>query len=375
MPFRRSLLRAGALLLVLGLAACFEPPVLETLDLRFLRDGSFVVTSTVEVSDLNQKESPALVRRLARVRQELEEGSDPWGQRFASLDPAAERFAWEKQLGKISRGTRAALATEPAGLRAFFGDTSLDVSYEIRDGIAELAIVPGPAARATRAQRDEVEKTLEAWSGHVSTYLKEAGALWSYLDKRPGRAHACLGTLFEDLLADEVRENLEPLNEDELARIEQLHEAMEQVMAVLLVAEGADHSPDELSHLVYDPFPAHLTVRLPGPRLEEPEGFAVDPDGKMLVAAGPGLWSALRSLEGRWLAPDPVLLYVRRKLRDQKVSLDLDAFIAVPRRAEPAPSADEVRTAIEERLEPTSLYRVTFAVQPDAELTREEIGW
>jgi hypothetical protein len=98
---------ALVLVLCLGLGACFEPPVLETLDLRFLRDGSFVVTSTVEVSD--NSENPLLGRRLARVRQELEEGSDTWGPRFAALEPIAERFAWEKQFGEVHRGTRAAL--------------------------------------------------------------------------------------------------------------------------------------------------------------------------------------------------------------------------------------------------------------------------
>lgn len=368
------------LALALVLAACFEPPVLETLDLRFLRDGSFVVTGTVEVSDEKGEANPALTRRLARVRQELEEGSDAWGRRFAALEPAAERFAWEKQLGAIRRGTRAALSTEPRSLRAFFGDTSLDVSYEIREGIAELAITPGSPARASRSQHQEVERTLEGWSVHLAAYLKETGDLWTYLDERPDRAHPCLGTLFEDLLADEVREKLEPLTDGELERIDRLRQAMEQVMAVLLVPEGADHSPEELSHLVYDPFPARLTIRLPGRPLEAPEGFKVDPDGvdrdgKALVAAGPGLWQALQSLEGQWIAPDPVLLYVQRDGREQKEPLDLDALLASPRQAEPAPSADEVREALEDRLRPVPLYRVTFAVQPDAEPTAEEIGW
>ncbi|HKH50164.1 MAG TPA: hypothetical protein VKM72_36390 [Thermoanaerobaculia bacterium] len=371
----RKLRLLASCALALVLFACFEPPVLETLDLRFLRDGSFVVTSTVEVSDEKGEANPALTRRLAQVRQELEEGTDPWGRRFASLEPVAERFAWEKQLGALRRGTRAAIATEPAGLHAFFGDTSLNVSYEIRDGVAELAIAPGSPARASRSQRDEVERTLDAWSGHVAAYLKEAGDLWTYLDERPDRAHSCLGTLFEDLLADEVREKLEPLTEDELERIDLLRQAMEQVMAVLLVSEGADHSPDELSHLVYDPFPARLTVRLPGRPLEAPEGFAIDPDGKTLVATGPGLWQALQSLEGRWLAPDPALLYVQRDGRDQKEPLDLDTLVALARRSEPAPYADEVREALEDRLHPEPLYRVTFAVQPDAEPTAAEIGW
>ena len=370
----RRLGRVAPLLLCLGLTACFEPPVLETLDLRFLRDGSFIVTSTVELSDGNRESNPALLRRLDRMRQEIEEGSDPWGRRFATLEPAAERFGWEKQLGAIRRGTRSAVAMEPAGLRAFFGDTSLDVSYEIRDGIAELAIVPGVPARATRAQREQVERTLDAWSGHVAAYLKETGDLWAYLDERPDRAHACLGTLFEDLLTDEAKENVEPLTEDELARIQRLHEAMEEVMGILLVPQGEDYSPDELSHLVYDPFPARLTVRLPGRPLEAPEGFAQAADRRTLVASGPGLWTALQSLEGRWLTPDPVLLYAERVGTADQNPLDLEAVAALPRRADPAPSADEVRGAIEERLVPASFYKVTFAIPPDAEPTAKEIG-
>lgn len=69
-----------------------------------------------------------------------------------------------------------------------------------------------------------------------------------------------------------------------------------------------------------------------------------------------------------------MLLYVQRNGREQE-PLDLDALIALPRRAEPAPSTDEVREAIEERLEPAPFYRVTFAVQPDAEPTAEEMDW
>ncbi|HBL30063.1 MAG TPA: hypothetical protein DD490_24770 [Acidobacteria bacterium] len=370
----RPLLMVSLLLLLLGLGACFEPPVLETLDLRFLRDGSFVVTSTVEVADADEK-NQALARRMERVRQELETGSDAWGGRFASLEPVAERFAWEKQLGEIRRGTRSAVADEPRKLGAFFGDTSLAVSYEIRDGVAELSISPGAAGRATRRQRDVVEQTLETWSGDVAAYLREAGALWAYLDEHPDRAHSCLGTLFSDLLTDDVRAGLDPLDEDEQKRVKRLEEAMEKVMAVLLVAPGEDHSPDELSHLVYDPFPARLVVRLPGRPLERPEGFEVAEGGKALVAVGPGLWEALRSLEGRWLAPDPVLLYVRNNLKEPKALIDLDALAATPRRADPVPTADEVWQEIEGRLRPASLYQVAFAVEPDAEVTAEEIGW
>lgn len=368
----RKLCRIAALLLCLALVACFEPPVLETLDLRFLADGSAVVTSAVQISSPQDEGNPALARRLAQVRREIEEGSDAWGQRIAALEPVAERFGWEKSFGEIDRGTRAALVSSSARFGEFFRDTSLSVSYEVREGVAELTIIPGPPARASRQQREQVERILEEWSGQVAVYLQESADLWAYLDDRPDRARACLGALLADLLEDGVRNALPPLSNAERERIEKTQKALEEVLAILAVPPGEEYSTDELSHLVYDPFPARLTVRLPGPPLETPEGFAAADGGRRLTAVGPGLWESLRSLEGRWLSPDPVLLYVKGDTpgqdRGKKETFDLDAFVAQPRRAEPPADADEVRQGLEEGLFPEPLYQVVFAVDPDAEI-------
>jgi len=138
------------------------------------------------------------------------------------------------------------------------------------------------------------------------------------------------------------------------------------VWGILDVPEGEDYTPDELSHLVYDPFPGRLTVRLSGAPAEAPEGFAAGPDGT-LIAAGPGFWEALRSLEGRWLAPDPVLLSIAHQQRSQNEPLDLNSLLKQPRRAEPAPDATEVRLAVEQRLQPAPLYRVAFPVSTKPE--------
>jgi hypothetical protein len=137
---------------------------------------------------------------------------------------------------------------------------------------------------------------------------------------------------------------------------------------VLAVPEGADHSPDEVSHLVYDPFPARLSLKLPAAPLSM-EGLLTAEDGALTVPS-PGLWEALRSLEGRWLAPDPVLFYVESAQREEVGSFDLAAFLAKPRRSAPAhllPSAQEVRTEVVSRLKPAPLYRVAWRVRPDDE--------
>jgi hypothetical protein len=365
--FRRRLL-AVPFVFLLTLTSCFEPPIKEDLLLRFLLNGAVVATSTVEIAADPDAKNPALARRLAERRREILEGSDPWDERFAAARPAAERFGWEKRLGELQTASRSAVITEPEGLAAFFGDTAIGASYTIDAGrgTAELSLYPGPAARATRGQRQEMRKTLAAWSAAIAEYLQAAGDLFSYLERQPDRARTCFGALFSDVMDKQELERLGEPTDEETPILERLNEAMQHVTDVLLVPARAEYSPDEISHLVYDPFPARLTVKLPGPPLEL-EGFQRG-QGEALEVAGLGLWDALRSLEGRWLAPDPALFYVASERRGQDAKIDLDAFASRPRRAAPQlPSADEVRAAIEERLKPAPVYRASWQVQPDDE--------
>ncbi|HEX3528795.1 MAG TPA: hypothetical protein VH988_17175 [Thermoanaerobaculia bacterium] len=355
------------LVLALLLSACFEPPVDETVSLRFLPDGGVVVTTKVELSGGDNTATPALNRRLAEVRQALLEGSDPWSRRFAEIHPPLERSTWEKQLGEIQKQTHSGVLAQPRDLAAFFGDTSLNLSYEIKEGTAELLITPGAPSRATRRQRELTKKTLATWTQALARYFSAGEALYRDLDEHPERAKAVLGALYADLLSDTDKAALPALTKEEKERVEQVQAAMHEVWSVLDVPEGEDHTPDELSHLVYDPFPGRLTVRLPGPPLESPEGFAPAADGT-LTAAGPGLWQALRTLQGRWLAPDPILIYIDHQRRTPNDPLDLAPLLRQTRHAEPAPDATEVRLAIEQRLLPVPVYRVAWRVDPKSEM-------
>ena len=346
--------------------SCFESPVREDLLLRFLSNGAVVATSTVRVAD-PANGNPLLARRLAETRRAILEGSDAWTARFAAADPAAERFSWEKRLGEVRSASRSALIAEATGLEALFRDTSLAVSYTLNaeSGTAELTIVPGPSTRATRRQREDMERTLTEWTEQVAAYLDATSDVYKYLDDHPDRARTCLGALFAERLAKKDQESLGELTADEEKMVNRLNDAMEEVAAVLTVHPGAEYSPDEISQLIYDPFPARLSLKLPGAPLAV-EGFLAGQSG-VLTVPGRGLWDAFASLEGRWLSPDPILFYVESARKEEETA-DLDAFLKKPRQAAAdPPAAREVRAALEERLKPAPLYRASWKVQLEEE--------
>src|SRR5262249_55151681 len=157
---------------------------------------------------------------------------------------------------------------EARDLAAFFSDTGLAVSYEIKDGVAELVITPSPPSRADRRQRELTKKTLEAWTAALARYFSAGEALYRDLDEHPERSRACLGAFSADPPSATDKTRLPALTDAEKERIDRLQAAMHDVWSVLDVPEGEDHTPDELAHLVYDPFPGRLTVPLPGPPLD-----------------------------------------------------------------------------------------------------------
>jgi hypothetical protein len=369
----RTALRSLVLAIgLVGLAACFDPPVRESVRLRFLQDGLVIVSSSVELDPLAEDDkNPALDRRLSDLRHDLLEGLDPWAQRFGAAEPAAERFSWEKHLGLLVGAKRSAVLDEPARLRSVFGDTALAVTYEVReDGTAELTIVPGAPSQATRKQRKDLERVLDDWSADVAEYLAATADLYDWLEDNPTRAEACMQELFGDVLSEqstqaEGEKEPEALSAEEQKRVDRVQEAMTEVLDVLRIPPDQDRSVDELSHLVYDPFPAPLSIQLPGNPLEV-EGF--EPSGsedRVWSVDTPGLWSALRTLEERWVAPDPVMVYVEHKGRDAE-GLDLSALLDTPRRVNrPLPNSLEVRRAIEDRLKPAApVYRAVWKTEP-----------
>lgn len=350
------------------LGGCFEDPVAESLELRFLPGHALRIAVRVRIHD-PESSSTRLKGRLDETRRVLLAGDDAWSPRFAALAPAAERRTWEKTLGELSGVEHEALLDEPAALARFFADSALGVAWTEEQGRGELAITPYATARANAHERAAVDKALVTWSDALAAYFERTHALYEHLERHPERATPVFGRLFRDDLEEQQAAALPDATAEEERLAEAVRRAMREAAAVLVVEENEASSLDEMSHHVYDPFPAKLTVKVPG-RILELEGFAGaavgDGADAILRARGVGFWDALAALRGRWLTPNPLLLHVAHERAPGDAPFDLASVAAAARHSE-TPTAREIREAIEERLRAEPLYRVVWSTSGLAE--------
>lgn len=355
--------RAAVILFALPLVGCLEPPVSESLDVRMLHGGASVVSVGVvlrEPSDYDR--SPRVQQRLESEARELEAGSDPWSARLRSVDPQRQRDIVDRDQGRLRRVVRHALLREPEDLREFLRDTGVGVVYADGEGWAELSLSPGRSGRATSAQRQRLDVELDAFSADLTKYAATTKALYDYLETNPDRARACLSEVLS------VKTEGGKLTDEESALVERINDAISSLGAVLDPAPGEPYTIDEISRLVYDPFPAPMRVTVTG-EIVEREGFSGELESELRIPVL-SIWSAFERLEGRWFSPDPAIAMWRDDIAKSGKPFDLDAFLAIPRRAAAAPMETEVRGAIENQLKPEPVYRVrwTPAEQVDAGL-------
>ena len=238
-------------------------------------------------------------------------------------------------------------------LQKFFFDVPISTSVTRGPGWTELNVYPGTSMRATRQQREEVEKELDIYAHRAVEYFAAVRALYAYLDEHPQRAAEVFKTLFRDpdsekpILASELEMNL--------------IDATQRALLLL----GVDDNTQDLERqadLVFNPFPATLVVKVPNEPLLV-EGFTREGDGKY-VAQTKHLLDAVASLEGKWISPDPLAFALRS---DSKGLEDLAPVIAAaPRRAEAVIGPREVADALRARLQPAERYRVRFTTHVPA---------
>ena len=350
---------ALAAAVALGLTGCLEPPVSESVEIKMLAGGASVVTVGVALRDpVEYRDSAKVQERIEAEERSLEAGTDAWSERLRAGDPVRTRSVVDREHGRLVRVTRHARFEEAADLRAFFRDTGVGVTLAGGSTWEELTLLPGRPGRPTSAQRDRVRRELDTWSAAIASYLDASSALYDYLERRPERARACFANLLAKPSDDDA------LDDEEARLTGAVDAAMADVAAVLAASGDEPYTLDELSRMVYDPFPAPIRIVVPGTVLER-EGFPGDGDTPLRIPTA-SYWSAFERLEGRWLSPDVVLAAWRHDANDPEREFDVDGFAKQPRRSAAA-DAVEVRKAIEDQLRAAPVYRVRWALEAGRE--------
>ena len=194
-----SVLLIAAALLTLS---CFEQPVTESMEIRFLPGGAATVGVTVKISNPDQfRNSAAALERIEQTRRDILESRDPWTARLASLEPLAERTSWDREEGSLVRADHRVLLEDAQVLKRFFSDTLLRATLTVREKETEFVLTPGPGGRASRQQQATLKREMQKWTSSIARYLDAGGRLYDYLEQNPGRG----GLLRERLPGHPVR--------------------------------------------------------------------------------------------------------------------------------------------------------------------------
>jgi len=338
------------------LTGCFEDPVTQKVTIEFLPRDRAQITTKIEVNDDVGEGNVAARARIQDMRRQLEDEIDEWSKRYKALDADYEKLVVERSHGLIETEERTA-EMDDGDVSQFFADTSLGVFVRGDEDWTEIAIYPGRSTRATRDERTRLNDRLDLWSSKLARYLDRTARVYRFLDSNPGLAEPFFTVIFSDFLPKERVEAAPRLSDAELALAEDLQNAMEDAWNVLLVNEDEAFSVNELSSLVYDPFPADVEVKVPG-RVLDIVGFEPGEETNSYVARRTTFWNALESLRSKWVEPDPLTAWVNAARSGSR--FDLDDFLSRPRAIHASPAPDEIRKAIEDEMRPLDEYRVRW---------------
>jgi len=339
-------------LLCLPLTACFEEPIREHLHLSLRGDGPVVVTVVQEVTPSNDiGDNPELTDRLEESRDTIDYSLDPWSQRFALLEPLAEHVSIERVDGELRRSIHSGVLSSFDEVLRMVEADGLTGSLEVVDG------------------RQDTDRLLSEWSAVLAVYFESVVALYAHLDEQPNRAVPCFAHIFDKHEGLGNTGPLEPVEENLVVRVK---DAMEEVAFALMVPSGQAFSLNELTRLVYDPFPARLTIAVIGEVLGS-EGLEAGAD--FFDRPPVDGWNALKSLEGRWISPDLVTAAAAPVSDDRQPDPDILVLASTPRRYFPPPDAAEVESAIVAGLVPEEMLRLVWRPPPTADADKESVDW
>ncbi|HEY0156751.1 MAG TPA: hypothetical protein VGF28_05605 [Thermoanaerobaculia bacterium] len=248
--------------------------------------------------ELSRDDDDAVVTAQASLESTAERnaalsGTDPWAVRFARLNAQEERTTFDKSRGTVQRVTHS-MRIHRSDLQQVFADTNVTVALHEVEGVTELRFYPGTSTRASRRQQEHFEASLEWWSAAAARYLDALHRLYSYMDANPDRVEP----LWAAVLGQ--RDPAAPvLFEEEQPYVDQLVRSMDEMLAHMDQDEAQAVTLAEEADLIFNPFPARITVKVP--------------NDEKLVIEPVHLLDAVKSLEGHWATPDPLAMLVREE--------------------------------------------------------------
>jgi hypothetical protein len=329
-------------LCALLLAACSRAPISDEVTVEIEKNDWVHVAAqtTFNEADVN---TTARLTLLEAGRFAALSGNDAWAARFGRVTAEDESVTFEKHRGKLDRVTRS-VRIPSSQLQVVFSDMNITVNILNGPGWRELSFIPGGSVRATREQRKHFEDSLVSWSGAVARYFATIDRLYAYLNANPQRASA----IFTALMSEKTSDALMVLAEEEQPLVDDVLAAMEEIAKRMDETEDGAATFGEEADLIYNAFPARMTVRLPGDVISS-EGFA-----KELVIEPVDLLETITSLEGKWISPDPLAAL----LRDQPPSAD--DLARQPRKSSSSVHASDIANAIREQLKRPRNYVVRW---------------
>jgi hypothetical protein len=334
--------RRGFLFCVLLLAACARAPVSDEVTVEIEKNDWVRVTArtTFNDADVNTATRLALLEsgRFAAIND-----NDAWAARFGRVTAEDDEVTFEKHRGQLDRVTRS-VRIPSSQLQQVFSDTNITVNILNGPGWRELSFIPGGSIRATREQRKHFEDSLVSWSGAVARYFAAINGLYAYMNANPQRAPA----LFSALMNEKSDDVLATVAEEEQPLVDSVTAAMEDIATRMDETEDGGATFGEEADLIYNAFPARMTIRVPGDVVST-EGF-----GKELVIEPVNLLETITALEGKWISPDPLAAL----LREQTPSGE--QLARQPRQSATAVPASDIADAIREKLARPRTYVVRW---------------
>ena len=376
----RSSIRRSTVRLLLSTATvlfvgCFEDPIKEQLELRFTDEFTLAAQYRVRLVDRwwDEEDNESFHARMLEEQKGLLEGWHPWLERLDSLDHVSDGGSWTRRERHVVEFERWILTSEAErGLQGLFAGTLVQPALSVGDQTVTVSFQTFPGSRANASETRWIEAKLDDWSEAVAIYYRALDALWRRLAAEPDNAEALLRKLFDDLLDERTErpdsEDIENSDEEPSdPEVERVLDAEEAVLALFEVEDGEAFTLQELSRKLLDPFPAHVLIEPAGPVIEV-DGLVETGEG-LLAIPRRSLWDSFRALEGRWLAPDPLLVRVA-KARNETLRFDLKQFMDQDFVYPPVPpSAGDVERALIEVARGAAEYRVVWERRIEDEQT------